>query len=124
MDQVDFTLTIYRGHRPVRRLPVALGVNDSTPTGLYYIVNKITDPDWYDQGRRTTAGAPENPLGRRWLGLGTKAGATPYGIHGTPALGSLGGYASRGCIRMRPEDVETVFRMCPVGTPVYICPSC
>ena len=23
---------------------------------------------------------------------------------------------------MRPEDLESVFRLCPLGTPVYICP--
>ncbi|HQE75904.1 MAG TPA: L,D-transpeptidase [Candidatus Hydrogenedentes bacterium] len=34
----------------------------------------------------------------------------------------MGADRSRGCIRMRPEDAETVFQWCPVGTRVTIAP--
>jgi len=43
-----------------------------------------------------------------------------YGIHGTDAPASIGRGASHGCVRVRNEDVETLFRIVPVGTPVYI----
>lgn len=43
-----------------------------------------------------------------------------YGIHGTDAPSSIGRSASHGCIRVRNEDIETLFRIVAVGTPVYI----
>ena len=43
-----------------------------------------------------------------------------YGIHGTDVPSSIGRAASHGCIRVRNEDIETLFRIVGVGTPVYI----
>jgi L,D-transpeptidase catalytic domain len=43
-----------------------------------------------------------------------------YGIHGTDEPASIGHSVSHGCVRVRNEDIETLYRMVPVGTPVYI----
>ena len=43
-----------------------------------------------------------------------------YGIHGTDEPLSIGTDASHGCVRLRNEDIETLFRVVPVGTVVYI----
>jgi lipoprotein-anchoring transpeptidase ErfK/SrfK len=43
-----------------------------------------------------------------------------YGIHGTDDPASIGHSASHGCVRLRNEDIETLYRMVPVGTPVFI----
>lgn len=43
-----------------------------------------------------------------------------YGIHGTDSPTSIGRSVSHGCIRVRNEDIETLFRIVPVGTPVYV----
>lgn len=43
-----------------------------------------------------------------------------YGIHGTDVPSSIGRGASHGCVRVRNEDIETLWRIVPVGTPVYI----
>jgi hypothetical protein len=43
-----------------------------------------------------------------------------YGIHGTDNPTSIGRSVSHGCIRVRNEDIETLFRIVPVGTPVYV----
>ena|SRR5687767_8330623 len=43
-----------------------------------------------------------------------------YGIHGTNNPASIGQSVSHGCIRVRNEDIELLYRMVPVGTPVYI----
>ena len=43
-----------------------------------------------------------------------------YGIHGTDTPSSIGRSASHGCVRLRNEDIETLYRMVPIGTPVYI----
>jgi lipoprotein-anchoring transpeptidase ErfK/SrfK len=43
-----------------------------------------------------------------------------YGIHGTWDKDSIGKAESAGCIRLRNEDVEELFLLVPVGTPVRI----
>jgi lipoprotein-anchoring transpeptidase ErfK/SrfK len=43
-----------------------------------------------------------------------------YGIHGTDAPTSIGRDASHGCVRVRNEDAELLFRIVPIGTVVYI----
>jgi hypothetical protein len=43
-----------------------------------------------------------------------------YGIHGTDEPQSIGRAASHGCVRVRNEDAELLFRLVPIGTPVYI----
>lgn len=43
-----------------------------------------------------------------------------YGLHGTDEPASIGRAASHGCVRLRNEDIEALFRIVPVGTVVYI----
>jgi hypothetical protein len=43
-----------------------------------------------------------------------------YGIHGTDEPTSIGQSVSHGCVRVRNEDIETLYRLVPIGTPVYI----
>ena len=43
-----------------------------------------------------------------------------YAIHGTNNPKSIGQSVSHGCIRVRNEDIETLFRVVPLGTPVYV----
>ena len=43
-----------------------------------------------------------------------------YGIHGTDVPTSIGTQASHGCVRLRNEDIETLFQIVKVGTPVFI----
>jgi len=57
-------------------------------------------------------------FGTRWLGLSVPWGI--YGIHGTNKPGSIGTYASHGCIRMFNSHVEELYPWVKVGTPVYI----
>jgi hypothetical protein len=43
-----------------------------------------------------------------------------YGLHGTDEPLTIGQSASHGCVRLRNEDIETLFRIVPIGTVVYI----
>lgn len=43
-----------------------------------------------------------------------------YALHGTDVPSSIGSAASHGCVRLRNEDIETLYSIVPVGTPVYI----
>lgn len=43
-----------------------------------------------------------------------------YALHGTDQPQSIGRSASHGCVRLRNEDIETLFQIVPLGTPVFI----
>lgn len=66
---------------------------------------------------------PYGTTQRRYLGvLGTrrlKLG-DGYGLHGTNQPETIGRAVSHGCVRLRNEDIEKLFDMVPVGTPVFI----
>jgi lipoprotein-anchoring transpeptidase ErfK/SrfK len=122
IDTRAFTLRVVRDGAILAQYPVGLGYDGSTPTGTFEIANKIVNPAWYNRGDTVPAGDPRNPLGSRWMGLGTGQGATSYGIHATADGASIGVSASRGCIRMRSGDAEALFALCSVGTRVRILP--
>lgn len=54
-------------------------------------------------------------LGTHRLNLGDG-----YALHGTNAPNTIGRSVSHGCVRLRNEDIETLYKMIAVGTPVYI----
>jgi hypothetical protein len=85
-----------------------------TPTGTDTIADRLIGPTWYWQGYAVPSDDPEYPLGSRWLGLSRRG----YGIHGTNEPESIGKQESPGCIRMHNADVEEVFDVVSVGTPV------
>jgi L,D-transpeptidase ErfK/SrfK len=95
---------------------VATGANNSTPIGIFKVIEKIPNPPWYKPGEVIPAGSPKNILGTRWLGL-TKEG---YGIHGTTDPRSLGTQVTAGCVRMANQDVEELYSIVPVGVEVTI----
>ena len=66
---------------------------------------------------------PYGTTARRYLGvLGTRrlALGDGYGIHGTDHPETVGQSVSHGCVRMRNEDIERLYPMVAIGTPVYI----
>lgn len=66
---------------------------------------------------------PYGTTARRYMGvMGTRRFelGDGYGIHGTDHPESIGQSVSHGCVRMRNEDIEKLYPMVPVGTPVYI----
>jgi hypothetical protein len=54
-------------------------------------------------------------LGTHRLNLGNG-----YALHGTDNPSSIGQAVSHGCIRLRNEDIQRLYDMVAVGTPVYI----
>lgn len=66
---------------------------------------------------------PYGTSARRYMGvLGTRRLelGDGYGIHGTDEPQSIGQSVSHGCVRLRNEDIERLYPMVAVGTPVYI----
>jgi lipoprotein-anchoring transpeptidase ErfK/SrfK len=112
----DRKLALLEGERVLKVYDVAVGkASTPSPRGSFVIVNHVEHPTWFGPAGPIAPG-PRNPLGTRWMGLS----AHGYGIHGTNAPGSIGKAASHGCIRMRRQDLEELFGLVGVGTPVEL----
>ena len=110
--------------------PISIGKQDwATPYGRTSIVRKAVDPSWYPPASVRQEHAerndilpsvvppgPDNPLGTRALYLGIPG----YLLHGTNKPYGLGMRVTHGCIRMFPEDVESLFEVVGVGTSVAL----
>ncbi|MCC6202218.1 MAG: L,D-transpeptidase family protein [Gammaproteobacteria bacterium] len=119
-----------QGKREVVTFPIGIGRQDwMTPKGLTRIVRKQKDPAWYppesirkehaDEGDilpKVVPPGPDNPLGRYAMRLAING----YLIHGTNRVYGIGMRVTHGCIRMYPDDIESLFAMVPVGTSVRI----
>jgi lipoprotein-anchoring transpeptidase ErfK/SrfK len=111
-----YLLTLHAYGYYVRAYTIGIGKDGATPLGKFSVLNKVTHPQYTDpEGHVIEGGDPNNPLGERWLDLGKG-----YGIHGTIAPNSIGKAESRGCIRLRNEDVEEVYDMLAVGSEITI----
>jgi L,D-transpeptidase ErfK/SrfK len=60
---------------------------------------------------KTVPPGPSNPLGRYWLRLSLGS----IGVHGTAAPSSIYHFATHGCIRLHPDDVEDLFTHVAIG---------
>jgi L,D-transpeptidase ErfK/SrfK len=108
----------------VETFPLGLGViGKKTPLGVTRVVSKEANPAWYPppsiRAERpelpgVVPAGPDNPLGAYALHLGW----TNYLIHGTNKPDGVGRNVSHGCIRLYPEDIEHVFNVVGIGTPV------
>ena len=121
VDISDHILTLYRvwngSTNFVKRYSVGTGKNDNTPRGTFKIDLKQPEPTWFKTGNKAIPyGDKENLLGTRWLGIDCPG----YGIHGTWEPDTVGKSSSAGCIRMNNEDVEELFDIVPMKTPVNI----
>jgi lipoprotein-anchoring transpeptidase ErfK/SrfK len=115
-------LYLVAGRRRMRTFPVSTGINISTPRGTFRVTNKIKSPSYYLRNEYYRGGDARNPLGASWLGLNVghwKTG-TPIGIHGTNEPGRIGKPVSRGCVRLRNEDVLLLYSVLPVNCRVTI----
>lgn len=114
-------LKLYSGGELLKTYPVGIGRADQpTPLGNYAITVKEINPVWINPAPnlpepQIIPSGVDNPLGYRWLEF-----APLYGIHGTNVPESIGGFVSNGCVRMYEQDVEELYDMVDLGTPVKI----
>lgn len=108
-----------------KRYKIASGAPKSpTPTGNFVIKNKMKNPPWYPPtGGIIPPDSPENILGSRWMGLWENGIKTSYGIHESINPADIGKYISNGCVRMVEKDLEELYDIVTVGTPVKIIKS-
>lgn len=103
-----------------------------TPLGTTKITRKVMNPTWNPPAsiRREHAAegdilpavvppGPHNPLGTRAMYLALPG---EYRIHGTDIdkVYGIGMQITHGCVRMYPDNVEELYDMVSVGTPVYM----
>jgi len=98
----------------IRTYPIAIGASNKTPDGTFVVTSKTKNPPYQPQHKSPSAfkaaGAPDNPLGTRWIDIGNH-----YGIHGTIDPTSIGREVSEGCIRLNSKDVEELYDMVVAG---------
>jgi LysM repeat protein len=118
VDKSQNILLLKRNEEPIKTYVVSTGKENSTPVGTFKIVTKLKDPTWFrkDIGVIVPPDSPDNILGSRWLGFDLSG----YGIHGTTDPESLGSHETKGCVRMKNEDVEEIFAILPRGSQVTI----
>ena len=122
IDLSNFRLYLNQEGEQIGDYPIAIGAPGSpTPVGKTEIIRRVRYPTYYpprwgEKGLSPVAPGPDNPVGTRWLDLSWPF----YGIHGTNNPASIGTAVSAGCIRMFNEDIEELFELVRVGTPVII----
>ncbi|RQM78769.1 peptidoglycan-binding protein [Aeromonas jandaei] len=122
-----------KGKQEVIVLPIGIGdIGRETPEMTTTIIEKTPDPSWVpgpmvrkswleQQGITLPAvvpPGPDNPLGKFAMRLGY--GKRDYLIHGTNKDFGVGLRVSAGCIRLRPDDIESLFKVVPIGTQVRV----
>jgi lipoprotein-anchoring transpeptidase ErfK/SrfK len=124
LDRGTFTLRLWQHLKLAKEYTVAVGMEGlETPEGLYEIQEKEENPVWHvpmsdwagSLAGQTIPPGPSNPIKARWMGIYEGAG-----IHGTEETYSLGSAASHGCVRMAIPDVEELYDLVEVGTPIFI----
>jgi hypothetical protein len=117
VDRSERQLTVRRGRRVLRRLPVAVGrPGTETPAGRFAVTDKL----------RT--GRPDSPYGCCALALSGHQpkllpgwpGGDRLAVHATPQPETVGRAASLGCLRARTRDMQALLRIVPLGAPVFV----
>ncbi len=110
-------LDLYLNDRFFKRYEVGTGKYARTPEGDFRITDRIAKPTWWrPDGKAVPYGSTNNVLGTHWLSLDVRG----YGIHGTWEPESIGEQSSQGCVRLLNEEIEELYTLVPVGTPVHI----
>jgi L,D-transpeptidase catalytic domain len=108
-------ITLYdRGKRRFRAR-VGIGAPGTpTPRGAFWIREKFHVAGNPLYGTRALGTAAYSDVLTDWPGGGV------IGIHGTGQPGLIPGRPSHGCIRLRNRDVERLYELVPIGTPLRI----
>jgi len=119
-------LYLVLGSGEALRYPVAVGKPGKQWFGEREIDGKYVRPAWSPPAEVKhdipslpdviEGGSPHNPMGERALTLTGDA----YAIHGTNRPGSIGRFASYGCIRMFNADIIDLYERVRVGTKVVV----
>lgn len=107
----DGSVITVEGSEVVRKSTDGQVIPFDVAEGREIVVNKNIIIPPFGTTQRKYSGV----LGTNRLNLGDG-----YALHGTDVPSSIGTSVSHGCVRLRNEDIETLYQMVPVGTAVYI----
>ena len=111
------TLRVTLYDRGKRRFRARVGVGapgTPTPAGSFWIREKFHVSGQPLYGTRAMGTAAYSDVLTDWPGGGV------IGMHGTSEPGLIPGRPSHGCIRLKNRDVERLYRLTPIGTPLLI----
>jgi lipoprotein-anchoring transpeptidase ErfK/SrfK len=117
VDRSARRLTLKRGARVLRRMPIAVGrPGNETPLGRFAVTDLL---------RTGSADSPYGCCAIALSGHQTKLepgwpGGDRLAIHGTPNPETVGTAASLGCMRAYKRDIRALMRRVPLGAPVFI----
>jgi L,D-transpeptidase ErfK/SrfK len=132
---ITINLPEYRGYYmndgKLITFPIGIGRMDwATPLGISKVDLKLENPAWYPpksvqqeykkRGEYLSPVVPPgslNPLGKLAMRIDIPGG---YFIHGTNKPDGVGMQVSHGCIRLFPEDIQQIFPLIEINTPVMI----
>jgi lipoprotein-anchoring transpeptidase ErfK/SrfK len=117
-DLSERKVTLYRAGRKVLEVPAAIGSPSTpTPVGRFYVNQRLRALD------------SSGPFGLGGVGISAFSEVLtdwvqggPIAIHGTNRPDSIGRAASTGCLRVRNDVLDPIFRLALPGTPVVIHP--
>jgi hypothetical protein len=117
VDRSRRELTLRRGRRVLRRMPVAVGrAGTETPLGRFAVTDRL---------RTRNADSPYGCCAVALSGHQTKLlpgwpGGDRLAIHATPNPETVGRPASLGCMRAYDRDIRVLMRRVPLGAPVVV----
>jgi lipoprotein-anchoring transpeptidase ErfK/SrfK len=117
VDRSRRELTLRRGSRVLRRLPVAVGrPGTETPLGRFAVTDRL---------RTRSVDSPYGCCALALSGHQTKLlpgwpGGDRLAIHATPNPETVGRPASLGCMRAHDADIRVLMRRVPLGAPVVV----
>ena len=115
VDTRALRVTLYDRGR--RRFSARVGVGapgTPTPRGSFWIREKFPVSGVPLYGTRAMGTSAYSSVLTDWPGGGV------VGLHGTSEPGLIPGRPSHGCVRLRNADIERLFALTPVGTPLRI----
>lgn len=115
VDLERMRLTLFLQGRYAGQFPIGLGTDRPLVEGEFVVMNKVTNPSYYGRDGMIDADDPSNPLGERWLDLGSQ-----IGIHGCPDPRGVGQVGGKGCVRLHPQDAQDVYDILDIGSRVIM----
>ncbi len=119
VDKPARTVTILNNNEFLKKYKIAINQNDKVlPAGNYSVVKKedkgiaYADPE---TNETIKAGAPGNPYGDKYIEM--RRGT---GIHGTNDPEKIGKLVSTGAILMSNQDIDEVYALVQIKTPVVV----
>lgn len=109
IDKSNNILRVVSGGNVIKSYRVALGKEDKTPEGDFFITKKIVNPNKDLQEEKKLYGTRAMELSE---GL--------YAIHGTYTPSTIGKNVTMGCIRLNNPDMESLYSIIPLYTTVKI----